>query len=174
MNNYPITLHHLYTSKQHSYFGSPNQTPQNYPLINHHNIELITDKGIVGDRFFDRKLGLDSQVSFINYETIRLLGHAPVLFRRNIVMSGVNVQELIGKKFQIGDVTFEGVKHCAPCKWMDIVMGQGTMKQMRGRGGPRARVLSGAILSKDEQILLCEAHLSLPPSEALKKPKLPF
>ena len=75
------------------------------------------------------------------------------LFRRNIIISGINLCELIGRRFTIGDVTFEGMAHCNPCTWMDAVIGKGAYGMMKGRGGLRAKVLKGGGLSLGSTVL---------------------
>ena len=115
----------------------------------------------------------------LNQELISLIENEkneslnPELFRRNIVISGVNVQELIGQTFEIGGVTFKGAKHCAPCKWMNLVFGEGTMGLMRGRGGLRAQVIKGGFLDKEKTILSCKDSLDWEMTQAIYKPKLP-
>lgn len=52
----------------------------------------------------------------------------PKLFRRNIIISGIHLNSLIGKKFYLDDVLCEGIAHCAPCTWMDAVIAKGTYK----------------------------------------------
>ncbi len=65
------------------------------------------------------------------------------IFRRNIIISGINLCELIGRRFSVGDVTFEGMAHCNPCTWMNAVIGKGAYALMKGRGGLRAKVVEG-------------------------------
>jgi hypothetical protein len=66
MINHTIKIHHLYTSVAHNYFGSPHQMSQQNPTIDNNFIEIVSNKGIIGDRFFNRKSAFDGQVTFIN------------------------------------------------------------------------------------------------------------
>ncbi len=183
MYSYDIKVKALFTSPKHNYFGHKNNIPSGHETVSHTEIRCVTDKGIEGDRFFDIRPGYDGQVTFFNEEVYQLIQKeqqlldkesvARELFRRNIVLEGVSVVELIGKRFEIGGVVFEGVKHCAPCRWMDIMMGKGVMKLMKGRGGLRARVVKGGTLYRGAQQLLCDEALFFNPTEPLHYPKIP-
>ena len=183
MLNYKIYLNSFFISEKHNYFGHKDNIADAYETKTPTTIECVTQKGIVGDRFFNLRDDYDGQVTFMNSEVVELVvkEHQGLfdnevkaeLFRRNIMISGVNVIELIGKIFIIDGITFEGVKHCAPCRWMDIMMGKGVMKLMKGRGGLRARVISGGTLTLGERTLSCDNVLIFSPTQALARPKIP-
>ena len=67
-------------------------------------------------------------------------------FRRNAIVSGVDLNDLIGLEFDIGGITFFGAKECSPCFWMDEAIGEGTEEFLKGRGGLRCRILSSGTL----------------------------
>ncbi len=180
MPNYKIQLDAFFISHRHNYFGHKDKTPSSHETFMPDTIDCVTQKGIVGDRFYDLKKNYDGQVTFVNSEVVDLIQEQhdkskvkAELFRRNIMISGVNVIELIGKQFEIDGVVFEGVKHCAPCHWMDVSMGKGVMKLMKGRGGLRVRVLKGGRLKLGETQLLCNDSLAFEMTQALSRPKLP-
>jgi len=112
--------------------------------------ELVSGRGIRGDRYFGRRLNHKSQVTFISLEAIDEirrefdLPELPVtVFRRNLVVSGLKFADLLGRRFQIQGVEFEGTQECAPCHWMDHVVAEGARKFMMAhfRGGLRAKIL---------------------------------
>ena len=183
MKNYKINLDAFFLSEKHNYFGHKDNIPSTHETKKPQTIVCMAQKGIVGDRFFDIRPDYDGQVTFMNSEVVALIkqehqgfcdnGIDAEHFRRNIMISRVNVIELIGKSFSIGGVTFEGIKHCAPCRWMDIMMGKGVMKLIKGRGGLRARVIQGGFLTLGEHTLACEDVLDFPMTQALARPKIP-
>jgi MOSC domain-containing protein YiiM len=61
----------------------------------------------------------------------------------------VDLNELIGKQFELQGVQFEGVCECRPCHWMNTAIGPGAEDALRGFGGLRARILTGGILRAD-------------------------
>ncbi|MDG2012693.1 MAG: MOSC domain-containing protein [Pirellulaceae bacterium] len=112
-------------------------------------VMLTPEDGLIGDRF-DGPPGADRQVTLIQKEHLtviaQLLGQLsinPALTRRNLVVSGVNLTALKGKRFQIGEVVLEGTGACAPCSKMEAALGPGGFNAMRGHGGITARVVHG-------------------------------
>ena len=66
--------------------------------------------------------------------------------RRNVLISGVDLNQWIGKEFKLQGVRFLGVEECRPCAWMDQAFAPGTHSWLMGRGGLRARILTDGIL----------------------------
>ncbi len=107
---------------------------------------LEAGKGINGDHYAGGK----RQVTLIQYEHLpviaALCGRAnvdPMLLRRNLAVSGINLLALKGQPFYIGMVLLEGSGLCEPCSRMERALGTGGYNAMRGHGGITARVLSG-------------------------------
>jgi MOSC domain-containing protein YiiM len=130
-------------------------------------VRAIAGQGLEGDRYqlgrgsFSRWLGDGRAVSLIAVETIGAISSETGLdlssgrSRRNIVTRGVHLQELNGRRFRIGDAVFRGTRLCAPCTYLERLVGPGTFDALRGRGGLRADILeSGMIRAGDEIILL--------------------
>ena len=121
-------------------------------------IECVAGKGLVGDRYFGFRNDFKGQVTFFDYsvyEEIKLTFNLPKLppsvFRRNLVISGVNLTSLIGKTFWFQGIQFEGCQECTPCIWMDRTIAEGVQAFMKtnGRGGLRAKILTSGILRRD-------------------------
>jgi MOSC domain-containing protein YiiM len=49
---------------------------------------------------------------------------------------------LVGKRFTLQGVEFDGVCECKPCRWMDHVIAPGAEIAMQGRGGLCAKILT--------------------------------
>ena len=94
-------------------------------------------------------------------------------FRRNIIISGVNLCELIGRRFIVGEVHFEGMAHCNPCTWMNAMIGEGAYTLMKGRGGLRARVIEGGELALGETLLQSDTMLIKEPATPMTISRLP-
>ena len=153
-----VVIHGIYTSPGHNYFGHHGQEPSTHGMVEHEAVELVAGKGIPGDRFFGWKDAYKGQVTFIERQTVDVVReHAgdpdiePSAFRRNVVISGVDLNALVGKTFRLGDVLLEGTQKCAPCHWMDTACGKGgTEKVMFNRGGLRCRILESGRISLGE------------------------
>ena len=67
----------------------------------------------------------------------------PALLRRNLVVSGLPLVALKGRRFRIGEVVLEGTDSCDPCSRMEAALGPGGYNAMRGHGGLCARIVEG-------------------------------
>ena len=63
--------------------------------------------------------------------------------RRNVLVAGIPLVALKGRRFRIGDVLLEGTGDCDPCSRMEAALGPGGYNAMRGHGGLCARILEG-------------------------------
>jgi MOSC domain-containing protein YiiM len=67
----------------------------------------------------------------------------PAWLRRNVVVSGIPLVALKGRRFRIGTVVLEGTEDCDPCSRMEAALGPGGYNAMRGHGGLCARIIEG-------------------------------
>ncbi len=150
------TLHHLFTSPGHNYFGHHGKPPGEHGMIEHETLELVAGRGIPGDRFFDWKDDYKGQITFIDLAVVQAIrDHAEnpdlpaAAFRRNVITEGIDLNTLIGRRFRLGGILFEGTEECRPCYWMDTACGKpGTEALMKGRGGLRCRILESGLIHR--------------------------
>tara|TARA_Y100001934_G_scaffold118233_1_gene144730 strand:+ start:325 stop:813 length:489 start_codon:yes stop_codon:yes gene_type:complete len=149
-----ILAFHL--SKGHDFRGNHGKSRKHNAILKPSEVECVTGKGIRGDRYFGFKENYKAQVTFFD-QAVHLAvrekfssDHPPEIYRRNILLSGVDLNTLIGKCFQLGEVKFEGVQECTPCYWMNQAVSPGTEEFLKGQGGLRARVLSNGKLRLGE------------------------
>jgi MOSC domain-containing protein YiiM len=148
-----VRIEHIYISSGHNFFGRFGQVAEEHPIMDVSQAECVADKGIVGDRFFDFKKNYKGQVTFFSLEVYKTLcrelhvtDKSPAVFRRNFVVSGVDLNTLIGKRFSIQGTEFEGIEECRPCPWMEQAFAPGAEALLKGNGGLRARVLTDGTL----------------------------
>ncbi len=155
----------LFISPGHNYFGHHEKPPGEHLLIEREQICCVAGRGIEGDRFFDFKDDYKGQITFFSSEVFDQLcsqlgvqGKSPGVTRRNVITAGVDLNTLVGREFEIEGVRFQGTAECSPCYWMDLAIAPGAEKLLQGRGGLRARILSGGILSAEDKIIahVCE------------------
>ncbi|GAB5438795.1 MOSC domain-containing protein [Falsiruegeria mediterranea] len=65
----------------------------------------------------------------------------PEVLRRNLVVEGINLSALKGRRVQVGEAVLEFTTICAPCSRMEEAFGPGGYSAVRGHGGWCARVL---------------------------------
>ena len=131
----------------------------NQKIDNVESIEVVKDKGVVGDRHFQEFNDPYNQLSLIESENIDYYNNKYKLnipyidFRRNIVTKGIELNDLIGKKIQIGDVLIEGIDLCRPCRHLSEKLNQDNIiKEFLRRGGLRCRILSSSNININDEI----------------------
>ncbi len=148
----PIETLAIYVSEGHNFRGHHGGVPGTHPIIECESAELVAGKGIVGDRYFGFKEDYKAQVTFfdqaVHNEVCREFGAGllPLRYRRNVLLSGVDLNTLIGKQFAIDGMVFQGTEECVPCHWMNDAMAHGVEDFLKGRGGLRTKVIEGGTL----------------------------
>lgn len=117
---------------------------------------LAPEYGLAGDRYSGTGL---RQVTLIQAEHLAaigaFLGTGPVdaaLIRRNIVVQGINLLALKGRRFQLGSAVLQATGECHPCSRMEEIFGPGGYNAVRGHGGITARVVAAGIVRVGEAI----------------------
>jgi MOSC domain-containing protein YiiM len=143
----------IFVSPGHNFFGHHGQAPGENPVVEVNEVECVAGKGLQGDRFFDYQEDYGGQVTFFSKEVFDSLCQRfqvwdkPVsVLRRNVIVEGVDLNDWIGKSFEIQDVKFEGAEEAKPCYWMDSAFVAGTEEALRGQGGLRARIVSDGVI----------------------------
>ena len=128
------------------------------PMREVDEVVATTGKGLAGDRYASAsgKRG----VTLIQAEHLPVIaalsGHdvvAPSTLRRNLVVSGLPLVALKGRRFRIGGVVLEGTGECDPCSNMEAALGAGGYNAMRGHGGLCARILEGGTIHRGDAVV---------------------
>jgi MOSC domain-containing protein YiiM len=111
------------------------------------SVDAEQSTGLVGDRY--SKTDGTRQVTLIQAEHLDAVASMlkkdsidARLTRRNLVIRGINLLSLKGKKFRVGSAILEYTGECHPCSRMETNLGLGGYNAMRGHGGITARVVS--------------------------------
>ena len=123
-------------------------------------VECVAGHGLRGDRYFDHLEDYKGQITFFSLDVFDELSGAlqfedvcPSSLRRNVFTRGVDLNELIGKDFEVQGIRFHGTEESRPCHWMNRAVAPGTQEFLSGRGGLRARILSDGILRSAARIV---------------------
>jgi hypothetical protein len=140
----------LLASPVHRYEGRPADGPTAAPpgeLVD--EIRVRAGLGIVGDRYFGSPAHKDASVTVIAQESLPP-GADLTQVRRNILVSGIAVDDLVGSVLILdsgdGPVRLHVKRRANPCAWMDVVIAPGAWRALRGKGGVRCRPLNDGIL----------------------------
>ncbi len=121
-------------------------------------VKVTEEEGLVGDHYSSSNR--NRQVTLIQKEHLDTMANIlqkeidPVLTRRNIVVSGINLLAFKEKQFQIGDVILEMTGLCHPCSRMEENFGPGGYNAMRGHGGITTQVIKGGEIKIGDEVKL--------------------
>ena len=123
------------------------------------SIEVVANKGVVGDRHFKDyndpycQLSLIESENIDQYNTKYGLNISYVDFRRNIITKEIELNNLIGKKFFIGKVEVEGIDLCRPCRHLtEMLYQKNILKEFLRKGGLRCRILTSSQINIGDNI----------------------
>ena len=134
------------------------------PMQSVDEIHAVPGKGLEGDRYFsqtgtfwkdepDREVTLIESEAFEGMRRESGLDLHPSEGRRNIVTRGVALNHLVGHEFNVGTVTFRGLRLCEPCSHLQKISKQpGILGGLIHRGGLRAQILTDGIIKVDDVI----------------------
>jgi len=143
----------LYISNAHNYVGHHDQAAGSNKIREVQQARCVAGRGIVGDRYFNREKDHKCQITFFDYSVYQNLcekfqthDKSTAVFRRNVIIKGVDLNILIGREFEVQGVRFFGEEESKPCYWMDQAFCPGTENELKGRGGLRAKILTSGTL----------------------------
>ena len=124
-------------------------------------VEAIKGKGLVNNRHFKENNEKKSQITLIEIENINYYNKisktliASINFRRNIITSGIKLNELLNKEFYIGKVRVKAHDLCRPCKYLQELLKQNNIiKEFLHKGGLRCEILSSGKICIGDKITL--------------------
>ena len=124
-------------------------------------IEAIKGKGLVNNRHFKENNEKKSQITLIEIENINYYNNISktqipsINFRRNIITSGIRLNELLNKEFYIGKVRVKAHDLCRPCKYLQELLKQNNIiKEFLHKGGLRCEILTSGKICIGDKITL--------------------
>ena len=124
------------------------------------SIDLIANKGIVGDRYFKDFSDPMSQLTLIESENIDDYNRRYNLnidyldFRRNIITKDIKLNNYVDKKILIGKVEVEVIDLCRPCRFLQEKLNKNNIiKEFLRKGGLRCRILSSGTIKVGDLII---------------------
>lgn len=141
----------LLVSPAHRLAGRPSDGPSPGPSDERvPQVEVRRGLGLVGDRYHARPAHRNAAVTLMAWENLPAdadLRHT----RRNVLLRGVDIDSCVGSTIALdcgtGPVVFAVNRPARPCAWMDVTIGPGAQRALRGRGGVRCTPLSDGVLT---------------------------
>lgn len=139
------------------------------PMEYHETLAAVADGGLRGDRYF---LGTGHYAPYdvcqVTLVSEGALEHVRETFdidladgrhRRNIVVEGIDVVDLLDTRFRIGDAVFEGTRRRPPCAHVEEIAEEEGVAQALGdeRGGICADVIESGTIGVGDELAVVEA-----------------
>jgi molybdopterin synthase catalytic subunit len=146
----------IWISEGNDFRGRHEQGRLDHGIRGVSEVECVAGMGLRGDRYFGYKPDFKGQVTFFDAAAVQAVRDrfsqpelSGSLFRRNLIVRGVDLAEWVGKRFRFQGVEFEASEECKPCYWMDEAVAPGAEEFLKAnfRGGLRARILSDGVLT---------------------------
>lgn len=123
------------------------------PMMVVPSAEALAGRGLRGDRYargagtFSDPNGRGYDLTLVEAEALEELAASgveiePADARRNLVVRGIPLDDLIGRRFRVGGVECFGQRRCEPCAHLERLTRPGVLRGLVHRGGLRADVLS--------------------------------
>lgn len=135
------------------------------PMAIQTEVRAVPGRGLIGDRYYDgmgtfspKPQKPDFELTFIEREKIEEFSRESGLpftalhARRNIVTEGVDLNALVGREFQVGEVWIRGMRLCEPCSYLAKTSFPETLKGLVHKGGLRAQILSEGVIRPGDAI----------------------
>ena len=111
------------------------------------SVAALAGKGLEGDRhFFAGGAHPGGALTLIEAEALDDAGLTGAQSRRQVVVRGVQLNDLVGKRFRVGGVECFGVELCEPCLHLQQLTRPGIIKDLIHRGGLNADILTDGLI----------------------------
>ena len=117
------------------------------------SVVALAGKGLQDDRHFFPGGALPGQaLTLIEAEALEDVGLTGAQSRRQVVVRGVRLNELVGRRFRVGDVECVGIELCEPCLHLQQLTRPGIIKDLIHRAGLNADILSDGQIRVGDQV----------------------
>ena len=119
------------------------------------SVRAVAGQGLEGDRHF-RPAGArpGGALTLIEAEALEDVGLTGPESRRQVVVRGVRLNDLVGKRFAVGAVECVGVELCEPCLHLQSLTRPGIIDELVHRGGLNADILNDGTIAVGDAVRL--------------------
>ncbi|OUR74608.1 hypothetical protein A9Q78_00285 [Methylophaga sp. 41_12_T18] len=123
-------------------------------------------KGLFGDRYYapqgsiasSTNSNADFEITLIDQAHIDAFNqqsgqqYSGADFRRNIVTTGIDLNQFEGQEFIVGEVRLKGISLCEPCAFLADLLGKDVVKLMLHKAGLRAQILNDGKIQLSDKV----------------------
>jgi MOSC domain-containing protein YiiM len=114
----------------------------------------VAGQGLVGDRKAHAGVRPGGALTLIEAEVLEDVGLTGPEARRQVVVRGVRLNDLVGKRFRVGEVECVGVELCEPCLHLQSLTRPGIIEDLVHRGGLNADVLNDGTIAVGDAVVV--------------------
>ena len=119
------------------------------------SVRAVAGKGLESDRHFRARGAKPGQaLTLVEAENVEAAGLAPGETRRQVTTRGVRLNDLVGRRFLVGEVECYGVELCEPCKHLQSMTRPGIIKELAHRAGINADVLTDGTIAVGDAVVV--------------------
>jgi MOSC domain-containing protein YiiM len=122
-------------------------------------VRALAGKGLEGNRYFyeegapsGKAVTLIAAEALEAFEAESGVAVSGAESRRNVLTRGVDVNDLVGKRFAVGDVECVGVELCEPCAHLQSLTHPAVLKGLVHRAGLNADIVSDGEVAVGDEI----------------------
>jgi MOSC domain-containing protein YiiM len=124
------------------------------PMTAVERVQAVAGIGLEGDRYAartgtwspdppaDRDITLIAAAVLVDVASPDGIVLAAGESRRNVTTRGIRLNELVGRRFRVGEIECEGTRLCEPCQHLTDFLGKPILRPLVHRAGLRAKILT--------------------------------
>jgi MOSC domain-containing protein YiiM len=118
-------------------------------------VSAVAGNGLEGDRHY-REGGQrpGGAITLVEAEVLEDVGLSPAQSRRQVVVRGVRLNDLVGRTFKVGEVECRGVELCEPCLHLQSLTRPGIIDELLHRGGLNADILTSGTIAVGDFVVI--------------------
>ena len=126
------------------------RAPELWPVD---SIRAVAGKGLEGDRHFHPEGAKPGgALTLVEAEVVEDVGLPAGATRRQVTVRGVPLNDLVGKRFRVGDVECFGVELCEPCLHLEAMTRPGIIEELVHRAGINADILTDGVIRVGDSV----------------------
>jgi MOSC domain-containing protein YiiM len=119
------------------------------------SVRAVAGKGLEGDRHFRVQGAKPGQaLTLVEAENVETAGLEPGGTRRQVTTRGVRLNDLVGRRFRVGEVECYGVELCEPCQHLQSMTRPGIIKELTHRAGINADILTDGTITVGDAVVV--------------------
>jgi MOSC domain-containing protein YiiM len=128
--------------------------PEGPRLRSVETVRAVAGKGLEGDGryFYEEGAEPGRALTLVEAENVEAVGLSPGETRRQVTTRGVRLDDLVGRRFRVGEVECYGVELCEPCLHLESMTRPGIIKDLAHKAGINADILNDGTISVGDAV----------------------